>query len=397
MSLKNQSVTILGAGIGGLTAAVAMSQRGARVTIFDQIKRQSSIGAGIQISPNGFGVMDTLGLASQLLSKGNILEFINVQNYKKPLFSSRVDLMRVTHGNPNPHLVIHRSDLVGLLIKKIKKLGVIVHFDKKAKSINYDDKEIEISFGDETVHKTDMLVGADGIHSIVRKSIGYKAKPKFTGKVAWRALIKSKFIPLNDLPSEATIRFGPNRHLVTYPIRDGNLVNLVAVEKRDEWVAEGWNHSDKKENLERSFQHWPTDILKLLSVAEKVKLWGLFSHDLPKKWHSSGIVLIGDSCHPMVPFLGQGANMAIEDAWVLAEELDSSINLEEGFKKYQLRRYNRIKKVSMASLSNGDIYHAVGVKANIIDLGMKASYKFKPSFIQSKYDWLYGVDVSRGD
>ena len=105
----------------------------------------------------------------------------------------------------------------------------------------------------------------------------------------------------------------------------------------------------------------------------------------------------GDSCHPMVPFLGQGANMAIEDAWVLAEELDGSIDMEDGFKKYQSRRYKRIKKVSLASSSNGDIYHAVGVKANIIDLGMKASYKFKPSFIQSKYDWLYGVDVSRGD
>ena len=397
MSLKNQNVTILGAGIGGLTAAIAMSQRGANVTIFDQTKRQSSIGAGIQVSPNGFGVMDTLGLAAQLLSKGNILKFINVQNYKNPLFSSRVDLMRVTHGNPNPHLVIHRSDLIGLLIKKTEDLGVKVHFNMKAESIDYDDKEIEISFNDGTVHKTLMLVGADGIHSIARKSIGYKAQPTFTGKVAWRAMIESKFVPLNDLPSEATIRFGPNRHLVTYPIRDGNLVNLVAVEKRNDWVAEGWHHADKKENLERSFEHWPTDVLKMLSVAENVNLWGLFSHDLPRKWHSAGIVLIGDSCHPMVPFLGQGANMAIEDSWVLAEELDGSINLEDGFKKYQSRRYKRIKRVSLASLSNGDIYHAVGVKANIIDLGMKASYKFKPSFIQSKYDWLYGVDVSRGD
>ena len=397
MSLKNKNVTILGAGIGGLTAAIAMSRRGANVTIFDQTKRQSSIGAGIQVSPNGFGVMDTLGLAAHLLSKGNILEFINVQNYKNPLFSSRVDLMRVTHGNPNPHLVIHRSDLIGILIKKTEDLGVKVHFNKKAESINYDDKEIQISFNDGTVHKTRMLVGADGIHSIARKSIGYKAQPTFTGKVAWRAMIESKFVPLNDLPSEATIRFGPNRHLVTYPIRDGNLVNLVAIEKRDDWVAEGWHHADKRENLERSFEHWPTDVLKLLSVAENVNLWGLFSHGLPKKWHSAGIVLIGDSCHPMVPFLGQGANMAIEDAWVLAEELDGSIDLEDGFKKYQSRRYKRIKRVSLASSSNGDIYHAVGVKANIIDLGMKASYKFKPSFIQSKYDWLYGVDVSRGD
>ena len=367
MSLKNQNVTILGAGIGGLTAAVAMSRRGANVTVFDQTKRQSSIGAGIQVSPNGFGVMDTLGLAAQLFSKGNVLEFINVQNYKNPLFSSRVDLMRVTHGNPNPHLVIHRSDLIGILIKKTEDLGVKVHFNKKAESINYDDKEIQISFNDGTVHKTRMLVGADGIHSIARTSIGCKAQLTFTGKVAWRAMIESKFVPLTDLPSEATIRFGPNRHLVTYPIR------------------------------ERSFEHWPTDVLKLLSVAENVNLWGLFFHSLPKKWHSASIVLIGDSCHPMVPFLGQGANMAIEDAWVLAEELDGSIDMEDGFKKYQSRRYKRIKKVSLASSSNGDIYHAVGVKANIIDLGMKASYKFKPSFIQSKYDWLYGVDVSRGD
>jgi salicylate hydroxylase len=99
----------------------------------------------------------------------------------------------------------------------------------------------------------------------------------------------------------------------------------------------------------------------------------------------------------MVPFLGQGANMAIEDAWVLGEELDNSINFNDGLKKYQARRINRVKKVSRASLANGDIYHADGVKAKIIDIGLKASFKLKPSFIQSKYDWLYGVDVSRGD
>ncbi len=397
MSLKNESVTILGAGIGGLTAAICLLQRGARVTIFDQAKKIEGFGAGIQLSPNGFGVMSSLGLASELISKGNILEFINVQNFKDPTFSSRVNLMRVTHGNNNPHLVIHRSDFIQILIKKVLDLGAKINFGKKASHINYNNKEIEIFFSDQSKHIAKLLVGADGIHSIARKSIGYNKPPKFMGKVAWRTVIESKFVPLFDLPSEATIRFGPNRHMVTYPMQNGKLVNLVAVEKRNEWVAEGWNYSDKRESLEQSFKNWPVNVLKLLSVVEDVKLWGLFSHEIPEKWHSCGIVLIGDACHPMVPFLGQGANMAIEDAWVLGEELDNSINFNDGLKKYQARRINRVKKVSRASLANGDIYHADGVKAKIIDIGLKASFKLKPSFIQSKYDWLYGVDVSRGD
>ena len=171
----------------------------------------------------------------------------------------------------------------------------------------------------------------------------------------------------------------------------------MALEKREEWSAVGWDLPDNRANLERSFQHWPTDVRKLLSVAENIKLWGLFVHELPNKWHSDMAVLIGDACHPMVPFLGQGANMAIEDAWVLAEELDNSGNILDAFKSFQARRFRRITKVASASSSNGDIYHAVGVRANLINIGMKTSYRLKPSFIQSKYDWLYGVDVSRGD
>jgi len=397
MALKNKCITILGAGIGGLTSAIAMARLGSDVTIFERAQKNQNTGAGIQISPNGFGVMRALGLKEALVSQGNVLEYINVQNYKKPSFSARVDLINVTHGNVNPHIVIHRFDLINILMKTALKLGVKIIFNKQAMDITDAGSSLRIKFTDETFHGCQILVGADGIHSLTRKVIGCAEEPKFTGKVAWRALIESKFIPLNDIPNEATIRFGPNRHIVTYPIRGGKLINLVAVEKREEWTAEGWDQPDNRANLEKSFQHWPTDVRKLLSVAENIKLWGLFVHELPKKWHSNMAVLIGDACHPMVPFLGQGANMAIEDAWVLAEELDNSNNVLDAFKIFQTRRFKRIAKVASASSSNGDIYHAVGVRANLINIGMKASYRLKPSFIQSKYDWLYGVDVSRGD
>ena len=397
MALRNKSVSILGAGISGLTSAIAMARLGADVIIFERAKKNLNTGAGIQISPNGFGVMSALGLKEALASKGNVLEYINVQNYKKPSFSARVDLINVTHGNVHPHIAIHRFDLINILMKTAVKLGVKILFNKQATGITNASKSVKIKFSDQTYHECQILVGADGIHSLTRKFIGCDETPKFTGKVAWRALIESKFIPLNDIPSEATIRFGPNRHIVTYPIREGKLINLVAVEKREEWTAEGWDLPDNRANLERSFQHWPTDVRKLLSVAENIKLWGLFVHELPNKWHSDMAVLIGDACHPMVPFLGQGANMAIEDAWVLAEELDNSGNILDAFKSFQARRFRRITKVASASSSNGDIYHAVGVRANLINIGMKASYRLKPSFIQSKYDWLYGVDVSRGD
>ena len=397
MALRNKSVTVLGAGISGLTAAIAMARLGSNVTVFDQAKKNLNTGAGIQISPNGFGVMNALGLEEALASKGNVLEYINVQNYKKPSFSARVDLRNVSHGNVHPHMAIHRFDLINILIKTAVKLGVKILFHKQATDITDARESVKIKFSDKSFHECQILVGADGIHSLTRKFIGIDSKPKFTGKAAWRALIESKFVPLNDIPNEATIRFGPNRHIVTYPLRDGRLINLVAVEKREKWTAEGWDLPDNRANLESSFQHWPTDVRKLLSVAENIKLWGLFVHEIPKKWHSDAAVLIGDACHPMVPFLGQGANMAIEDAWVLAEELDNSQYILDAFKNFQARRFRRVSQVVSASSSNGDIYHAVGVRANLINIGIKASYRLKPSFIQSKYDWLYGVDVSRGD
>ena len=174
MALRNKSVTVLGAGISGLTAAIAMARLGSNVTVFDRAKKNLNTGAGIQISPNGFGVMNALGLEEALASKGNVLEYINVQNYKKPSFSARVDLRNVSHGNVHPHMAIHRFDLINILIKTAVKLGVKILFHKQATDITDARESVKIKFSVDNIAilKNGVAIITDELASHAMTSIG---------------------------------------------------------------------------------------------------------------------------------------------------------------------------------------------------------------------------------
>ncbi len=396
MALKGKSITILGAGIGGLTAAIALARRGARVTVMDQAPELTEVGAGLQITPNGTAVLAALGLAKRVASIGVPLEAVELRDYRGGQLVTRLDMREARHGNDNPYLLLHRADLVDMLAHAALRHGVTLLFGKKVTGVAIGFDQANLPLEDGSQRNCRILIGADGIHSVTRQAMNGPREPDFTGQVAWRATVEARYVPIHDMPKVATVYMGPGRHMVIYPLRDGRLINIVAIEERKKWVAEGWNHHDDPANLRRAFSSFPPYVRRLLSLCENVYLWGLFSHPVAENWYQGGAAILGDAAHPTLPFLAQGANMALEDAWVLAEEMDRHDELQEGFAAYQKRRQNRVRKIVRGAADNTRIYHMASAPLRTaLHAGMRLTSRAAPGLLLGRYDWLYGHDVTR--
>lgn len=396
MAVKGKSITILGAGIGGLTAAIALARRGARVSVLEQAEAATEVGAGLQITPNGSAVLEALDLGERMRRIGTTLEAVELRDHQSDRPVLRMDMRAARHGNPAPYLLVHRADLIEMLAASAKRHGVSLLFGKQVTGVAIGFDQATLPLEDGTKRACRILIGADGLRSLTRQAMNVRKQPEFTGQVAWRATVESRFLPAYDLPPVATVHMGPKRHLVTYPLRGGRLINIVAVEERDSWAAEGWRHRDDPDNLRESFAGFSPEIRRLLSLVEEVHLWGLFTHPVAETWYQGGTTILGDAAHPTLPFLAQGANMAIEDAWVLAEEMDRHDDLQEGFSAYQERRRHRVARIVAASRGNTHIYHlSPKPLRGIAHRGMRLLGALSPERMLARYDWLYGHDVTR--
>ncbi len=216
-------------------------------------------------------------------------------------------------------------------------------------------------------------------------------KPFFTGQVAWRALVPAE----GGERVEATVWMGPGRHMVTYPLRHGEIINIVAVEERQEWVEEGWNHRDDPYNLRHAFDRFADAPQTLLDRAEEVHLWGLFRHPVADQWHRGRAVILGDAAHPTLPFMAQGAVMALEDAWVLADSLALS-GFEEGPALYQARRRHRVERVIEEANKNARNYHHANPLVRSVGFGaLRLLGGLRPEAVLNRYDWIFNRDVTR--
>ncbi len=396
MALKGKSITIMGAGIGGLTAAIALARRGARVSVLEQAGALGEVGAGLQITPNGSAVLEALDLGRRVRRIGMELEAVELRDYRRGDKVMRLDMSARTHANPNPYLLIHRADLIEMLGASAKRHGVSLLFGKKVTGVALGFDQATLPIEDGPQRTTKLLIGADGIRSLTRQALNTRKAPDFTGQVAWRATVDTRYVPLYDLPAVATVYMGPGRHLVTYPLRNGRLINIVAVEERKDWTSEGWNNPDDPENLRAAFAGWAPNLRRLLSLCENVHVWGLFSHPVAQSWSQSVATILGDAAHPTLPYLAQGANMALEDAWVLAEELDRHDDVQDAFKAYQKRREKRVRRIVRASASNAGVYHLSSSPIRAaVHQGMRFANRHAAASVQGKFDWLYGHDVTR--
>jgi salicylate hydroxylase len=386
--LIGRQVTVLGGGIGGLTVALAAAQSGAQVTVLEQAAAISEVGAGIQISPNGWRVLQALGVADAVAATSPMAQAVRLRDFRRG-----AQVFTIPLGDPaRPYRFVHRADLVQHLADACQAAGVVLRLSTQVAAVVPKGATTELTLADGSRETHGLTLAADGLHSPARRALNPKSKPFFTGQVAWRCTIACD----TPLPPEAHVFMGPGRHLVRYPLRDGALANIVAVEERDQWAAEGWHHRDDPAHLIRAFTDFCPELRDLLARADDVYLWGLFRHPVADRWHDGQLALLGDAAHPTLPFLAQGANMALEDAYVLIRCLSDDPDCEQALARYQSLRRLRTMRIVDAASDNATNYHLhPGPYRAAAHLALKAAARFAPHVVTNRFNWLYDHDVTR--
>jgi salicylate hydroxylase len=373
---------VVGGGIGGLTTALALARQGASVRVFEQAREFAEVGAGIQITPNAMRALEALGLRDALDERAVLSDAVVPKDGMTGRSLARLDLRAY---NPR-YCFIHRAHLIDLLAEACRKDGVALTLNSAVTVTVTTSNGQPVPDLLQDGPAADLVVFADGLRSQGRAVLNGAGDPPFTGQVAWRALVQG------DHPPEAHIHMLPGRHLVTYPVADG-VTNLVAVQERSGWAAEGWSHADDPDNLRAAFRDAGRDVRALLDRVEDVNLWGLFRHPVAAYWFKGGTALVGDAAHPTLPFLAQGANLAIEDAYVLAR-CCAEDGVKRGLARYQDMRRPRVNRAIEAANANARNYHLGGPRRWIAHRGLNALGLIAPGAFLNRLGWLYDHDVT---
>lgn len=386
--LIGQPVTVLGAGIGGLAAALACARRGASVTVLEQAAALGEVGAGLQISPNGMAVLAALGVGTAVATGAVRGERVSLVDGIGGGRIVGLDLGAI--ASSHPWCLVHRADLVAALGVEAAAAGVRFRFNTWVERVTLAEGgavQLALAGGEE---RHPLVIAADGVRSVARAALGSAPAPRFTGQVAWRALA-----PLDAaVPPEVRVFLGPGRHLVAYPLRDRRLMNLVAVEERAAWAEEGWSHPDDPAAMRAAFAGFGSEARGLLERVQAVHRWGLFRHPVAETWGRGGLAGLGDAIHPTLPFLAQGACMALEDAWVLAAALAEAETPAEAFPRYQgLRRARAVRTVAAAD-RNALAYHLRGPARSLAHAALRLSARLAPDAPLRRFAWLHAHDVT---
>lgn len=382
-----EDATILGAGIAGLAAASALARRGVGVRVLEQAPVIREVGAGLQISPNGMAVLDALGLGEAADRAGQVAEAVELIDGETGTLVSRIELTAIA---PRGRFrFFHRADLISILEGAARDAGAGIDLGRRIDSVAEAADGVRLTgpAGGQTVP---FLIGADGLHSRVRQALNGTVAPFFTRQVAWRAAIPAG----GPIPPVARVYMGPGRHLVTYPLRGGHLRNIVAVEERDRWAEESWSLTDDPLALRLAFERFIPEVRDWLDRIDRPNLWGLFRHPVARHWHGPRMAILGDAAHPTLPFLAQGANMALEDAWVLAACLAEDAG-DAALVRYQALRRDRCHRIVEAANANARRYHLSGLRRDIAHAGLRLLGRFAPNAAAGRFRWLYGHDVTR--
>ena len=370
--LHSLSIAIVGAGIAGLTAATALARRGASVTVHERADALREVGAGLQLSPNALRVLDALDLWPRLQAVSVPSERVELRDSSARLVA-RLDLAR--YRPKDRFRLVHRARLLELLADAARDAGACILLDQ------------DIA----TPPQADLVVGADGVKSRMRPLLNGPEIPFFTGQTAWRAVIPAE----PGAQPAAQVFMGPGRHLVSYPLGQG-MRNIVAVVERPDWRDEGWSQPGDPADLRAAFGHFGGPVPDWLAAVDQVSLWGLFRHPVAAHWQrpagqGPALALVGDAAHPTLPFLAQGAVMAIEDAWVLAACL-SEDELIPALARYQALRQPRCQRIVKAANDNARNYHLQGPARAVAHAGLRAVSTLAPARLIERFAWLYDYD-----
>ncbi len=354
---------VAGGGIGGLATAYVLGRSGHAVTVLEQSAAFGEIGAGIQLGPNIFRMFDDLGLTEAV----NRVAFFppgmcmnDVRTGERVVRVALGDAARAAYGYP--YGVIYRADLHDVFLGACAALPTVtLRTSSKVESFSQEGGGVRVRLADGSAVAGDALIGADGLWSRVREAIVGDGKPRVSGHIAYRAVLKREDVPSHLWSDEVTLWGGEKTHLVHYPLRRGELFNLVAVFHSNKY-DEGWNTFGDPAELNERFAAAVPQVRELLGKIETWKMWVLCDREPVKQWTDGRVTLLGDAAHPMLQYLAQGAGQAIEDAAVLGAALRrSGGDVPAAFQRYQQARYLRTGRVQLTARFYGDIYHAAGV------------------------------------
>jgi salicylate hydroxylase len=391
---SSRTILIAGAGIGGLTAALALTRAGYRVVVVEQAAALTDVGAGLQLSPNATHILTDLGMAERLAATAVTTEGLSIRSARSGTEIAYMPIgqaMEFRYGAP--YWVLHRGDLQAALADAVSEQPDIVlklgtRLEDLAVHANGITAQLRDARGIITDERVPALIGADGLWSTTRTQLGDRSKPVFRGRTAWRALVPASSVSADMRRSVTRLWLGRNAHLVHYPVRGGTLINIVAI-VADRWNAPGWSTPGTRDELLRHFprERWAKEARDLVALPDAWMKWALFDRSDVSFPERGSATLIGDAAHPMLPFLAQGAAMAIEDAAILARCLASpGSDPEAGMRRYEAIRHSRVRRVQREARANSRTYHMSGPAALARNLAMQLMGGER---LRARYDWLY--------
>ena len=339
-----KEVSIVGSGISGLTAGCALLSKGIKTNIYERSDNVSEFGAGITLSANATCLLDRLDILSQLTKVSYLPKKIIVRQFST---GEEIARMSINSNKANEFITTDRRDLIKVLLDRYQSLGGEVQNSSEVSEIYPEDNQLILS--DNRKQKAEVILASDGIRSNIRGRYFDNSKPIFTYFLAWRGLTDISNLPVFEDSHEINLYYGPGGHVVHYPTGKEGTVNFVGIRESKKWTKESWREEGLKADLLRDFKGWNSDLLKLMTSPQNLYKWGIFERPKIKSIKNKNIILLGDAAHPMVPFIGQGGCMAIEDSYTFGELYSKLESQEEALNKYQkirLKRGNWIQRRS---------------------------------------------------
>lgn len=383
------NVLIAGAGLGGLAVAACLLKRGFRVRIFEQAAKLGEVGAGVQQSANAVKVLYDLGLRDVLDRVG-----VKPAEYEFRRFDTGELLHKIpfaqaherNHGAPYYHL--HRADFHQILVDKVRSLDPnCITLNARVSGFSESADGVTLKLADGSTALGDALIGADGIKSAVRRQIVGETPVKYTGYVAWRVTVPREKLPKDLMELVGTVWCGPKNHCVVYWLRRGELLNFVGCPEDPSWDEESWTQRRPWEELKSAYAGWHPKIQAIIDAAERDECyrWSLFDRKPIDNWSTERVTLLGDAAHPTLPFIAQGACMAIEDGAVLARALEGAASVPEALELYQRARVYRCARVVTESAEHGTLYHIKDAA------DMKKAFADR-NIARERAQWLFNYD-----
>jgi salicylate hydroxylase len=394
-----KTIAVIGGGIGGMTAALSLLKRGLDVEVYEQAAQLEEVGAGIQISANGTRVLAALGL-DEALRKIQVSPLLKeIRHWRTGQVWKWYDLgPSADRRYGAPHVLLHRSDLHDTLIKGIKSLKpTAIHLAKRCVDVRQSGGRVDLRFADGDAAQARFVIGADGIHSQIRAHLFGPGRPEFTGCVAWRAVVPVQRLSTEAEPMVSTNWLGPRGHVLHYPLRGGTLMNFLGIVERDDWRGESWTIEGTPSELANDFAGWHPRVQAIMQSIDRPFKWALMVRAPMPKWSKGHVTLLGDACHPTLPFLGQGGVMAIEDAYVIAACLAKYHDepAKAGERYEDIRRERTAAVVRKSHANRKQAFHPE--LSDHDDAIRTMAENWQQSLAKERLDWLYTYDVTAID